>query len=237
MQKFENIDLVSALERIMKANTEYYQTDFNYDKSILQRAANSNKAIDKSLLWLSRKHGTNCVFESDAYIKNSPSNTTWKYFADQKSENVLSYALTVTEIKDGRIYGNLYELDYAEHIGDIRKNQVKADDQIIHFEHGDIKTDFGKMPSATDKLGEPVEVEYIPNEPEKLESVLKHQQEERKKLPAGDIEKYLSSFDIKVPEFLSEKKPSIRKQLAKNKEKTADAPKKPSKNRTKDLEV
>ncbi len=32
MNKFENVDLVDSLRRIMEANTVYYQSDFNFDE-------------------------------------------------------------------------------------------------------------------------------------------------------------------------------------------------------------
>ena len=44
MQRFENVDLLSALERIMKTNTEHYQSDFVYDIKTIQAAAAREKA-------------------------------------------------------------------------------------------------------------------------------------------------------------------------------------------------
>ena len=36
MQKFENMDVIAALEAIMHQNTAYYQSDFAYDIKMLQ---------------------------------------------------------------------------------------------------------------------------------------------------------------------------------------------------------
>ena len=41
MQKFENMDLIAALEAIMHQNTAYYQSDFAFDIKILREAARS----------------------------------------------------------------------------------------------------------------------------------------------------------------------------------------------------
>ena len=54
MQKFENMDVIAALEAIMHQNTAYYQSDFAYDIKMLREATRSNQPEDKLLLWLSR---------------------------------------------------------------------------------------------------------------------------------------------------------------------------------------
>lgn len=53
MQKFENMDVIAALEAIMHQNTAYYQSDFAYDIKMLREAARSDQPEDKLLLWLS----------------------------------------------------------------------------------------------------------------------------------------------------------------------------------------
>ena len=58
MQKFENMDVIAALEAIMHQNTAYYQSDFAYDIKMLREAARSDQPEDKLLLWLS---GTGCA--------------------------------------------------------------------------------------------------------------------------------------------------------------------------------
>ena len=58
MQKFENMDVIAALEAIMHQNTAYYQSDFAYDIKMLREAARSDQPEDKLLLWLSRPSGT-----------------------------------------------------------------------------------------------------------------------------------------------------------------------------------
>ena len=53
MQKFENMDVIAALEAIMHQNTAYYQSDFAFDIKMLREAARSDQPEDKLLLWLS----------------------------------------------------------------------------------------------------------------------------------------------------------------------------------------
>ena len=54
LQKFENVDVIASLEAIMKQNTAFYQSDFDIDKQILQKAAVSPIPEDRRLLWFSR---------------------------------------------------------------------------------------------------------------------------------------------------------------------------------------
>ena len=65
LQKFENVDVIASLEAIMKQNTAFYQSDFDIDKQILQKAAVSPIPEDKRLLWFSRPSGTCCFRERD----------------------------------------------------------------------------------------------------------------------------------------------------------------------------
>ena len=71
MQKFENVDVIAALGEIMRQNTAFYQSDFDIDKGIIQRAAASNQAVDKTLLWMSRPSGTYCFRERDVFLKDT----------------------------------------------------------------------------------------------------------------------------------------------------------------------
>lgn len=51
MQKFENVDVLAALEQIMRQNTAFYQSDFDIDKDIIRRdaASESSRRQDPAL--------------------------------------------------------------------------------------------------------------------------------------------------------------------------------------------
>ena len=73
LQKFENVDVIASLEAIMKQNTAFYQSDFDIDKQILQKAAVSPIPEDKRLLWFSRPSGTCCFRERDVFLRTQGS--------------------------------------------------------------------------------------------------------------------------------------------------------------------
>lgn len=71
MNKFEDVDVITSLEAIMKQNTAFYQNDFDLDRNILQKAAASPTAEDRRLLWFSRPSGTSCFRERDVFLKGT----------------------------------------------------------------------------------------------------------------------------------------------------------------------
>jgi len=83
MQKFENVDVIAALGEIMRQNTAFYQSDFDIDKGIIQRAAASDQAVDKTLLWMSRPSGTYCFRERDVFLKGTRQHNTWRFYGEQ----------------------------------------------------------------------------------------------------------------------------------------------------------
>ena len=112
MQKFENVDVIAALSEIMRQNTAFYQSDFDIDKGIIQRAAASDQAVDKTLLWMSRPSGTYCFRERDVFLKDTRQHNTWRFYGEQTRDKILAYAVELTGTKEDTIRGNLYELEY-----------------------------------------------------------------------------------------------------------------------------
>ena len=121
----------------MRQNTAFYRNDFEIDKEIISRAAASDKAEDKTLLWMSRPSGTYCFRESDVYLQGTRQHNTWKFYGEQTRDRVLAYAVELTGKVRGVIRGNLYELDYPQHFRHVAAEAVQADNIILHYEKGD----------------------------------------------------------------------------------------------------
>ena len=120
MNKFEDVDVIASLEAIMKQNTAFYQNDFDLDRNILQKAAASPTAEDRRLLWFSRPSGTSCFRERDVFLKGTRQHNTWRFYGEQTRDKVLAYAVKLTGIVNGKIKGNLYELDYPQHFRHVK---------------------------------------------------------------------------------------------------------------------
>ena len=136
MQKFENMDVIAALEAIMHQNTAYYQSDFAYDIKMLREAARSDQPEDKLLLWLSRPSGTFCFRERDVLLKDTQAYNTWKFCGEQTHDRILAYAVELTGTANGTLQGNLYELDYQQHFQHIREAALPMGANRLIYESG-----------------------------------------------------------------------------------------------------
>lgn len=73
---FRDVDVLKTLQKIMEHNTEYYQTDFRYDREALTAAAKGGKA-PKYFFWLTRRGGTHCFKEGQVYMEKVSPHNYW----------------------------------------------------------------------------------------------------------------------------------------------------------------
>ena len=196
MQKFENVDVIAALDEIMRQNTAFYQSDFDIDKGIIQRAAASDQAVDKTLLWMSRPSGTYCFRERDVFLKDTRQHNTWRFYGEQTRDKILAYAVELTGTKDDTIRGNLYELDYQQHFRHVAAEAVPADNIILHYEKGDREQPTGLYFDGRPdpKLGAFLRYEAKPNELEHLRELLRQEQKGRAQLAPGDFKAHVTAL-------------------------------------------
>ena len=120
--RFEDVDLLGALSRIVDLHTQHYKEDFDLDKELISKLAVSDRSEDKQLLWMSRPCGTYTLREREVYLDGSHENKVWRFYQEQTNDPVLAYAISLKEVRDGKIFGNLYPLNYREHV-----ERMKAD--------------------------------------------------------------------------------------------------------------
>lgn len=220
--KYENVDIIAFLEEKMKSNTEHYQSDFEYDKEIINKAANISMPGYKNLLWLSRKNGTHCMYEQLVFMEGTEANTTWKYFEGYDPKDFLAFAVEIKGKEDGVIKGNCYQLDYMAHIQEVKNKSVKVKEEIFSFEDGHEETvtfpnDYFKTKALVEKFGPPLHIYYIADEEQKLTCVLREQANNRKAMkPYKRI-----SFDERINDAESRKNAQADKELV-NRDKTQE---------------
>ena len=196
MQQFKNVDVVSFLEQVMKSNTKHHQEDFEIDKKILEKAMDSKSLDDKRWLWLSRENGTHCLKESEVFIKNTPSHSTWVYWAEaNRDEKFVAFAIHIIGKIDGKPLANLYELDYHSHVEAIKKGAVESGMKVFRFTNASIRLpDNGNNDfiSPNTKYGEYLGTEHIARDISKHGDRISKMHRVYESLPDGDAEKYLS---------------------------------------------
>ena len=196
MNRFENVDVLAALDQLMRQNTAFYRNDFEIDKEIIGWAAASDKSEDKTLLWMSSPSGTYCFRESDVYLQGTAQHNTWKFYGEQTRDRVLAYAVELTGKVRGVIRGNLYELDYPQHFRHVAAEAVQADNIILHYEKGDREQPAGLYFDGRPdpNLGAFLRYEAKPNEPEHLRELLRHEQKGRAQLVPGDFKAHVTAL-------------------------------------------
>lgn len=196
MNKFENVDLFDSLGAIMRQNTAFYQSDFEIDKQIIQKAAASPAAGDKTLLWLTRPSGTHCFRERDVFLKDTAAHNTWRFYAEQTHDHILAYAVAITGSEDGRMKGSLYELDYPRHFRHVIDHAVPADTYTLIYEHGEREQPSTRPFDATPdpKFGKFERFEAQPNDPEALRYLLQEEKHNRDKLTPGNFKEHIAAL-------------------------------------------
>lgn len=196
LNKFEDVDVLASLEAILKQNTGFYQSDFDIDKQIIAEKAASPNKEDKTLLWLSRPSGTYCFRERDVFISDTAPNNTWRFYKEQTRDHILAYAVELTGVQDGKIKGNLYELDYEKHYERVKNDTLAAGTVTLVYEHGTREQPadrhFDGYPDP--QLGKFERFEVQPKDPEALQSLLREEKESRDKLKPGDFKEHIAAL-------------------------------------------
>lgn len=196
LNKFENVDVTASLEAILKQNTGFYQSDFDIDKQIIAEKAASPRKEDKTLLWFCRPSGTHCFRERDVFIRDTAPNNTWRFYKEQTSDPILAYAVELTGVKDGKITGNLYELDYGKQYERVKDNTVDAGTVTLVYEHGTREQPadqrFDGYPDP--QLGKFERFEIQPKDPEALQSLLREEKHSRDRLTPGDFGAHIEAL-------------------------------------------
>ena len=196
LNKFKDVDVFASLEAIMKQNTGFYQSDFDIDRQIIAEKAASPNKEDKTLLWLSRPSGTYCFRERDVFIKDTAPNNTWRFYKEQTRDPILAYAVELTGVEDGKIKGNLYELDYEKHYERVKDNTVDAGTVTLIYEQGTREQPadrrFDGYPDP--QLGKFERFEVQPKDPEALQFLLREEKESRDKLKPGDFKEHIAAL-------------------------------------------
>ena len=196
MQKFENMDILACLDAVMKQNTGFYQSDFEIDKEIIHKAAASPDREDRTLLWLSRPSGTHCFRERDVFLKDTRPYNTWKFHGEQTRDRILAYAVELTGIENGKIKGNLYELDYPQHYERVKAKALPADTNALIYEYGRVEQPVKQWFNGNDhpQYGKFERFEVQPNDPEALRDILQEEKHSRDKLTPGDFKAHIAAL-------------------------------------------
>ena len=202
MRKYLDVPVIEFLQKVVDENTETYQEDFEIDKVIFAEVADGGRLEGNVRLWMSRKHGTECMSEQEVFVKDSPAYTHWGYFDnDFVGESIKAYAVEVTGVQDGVVYGNIYELDYKAHVAEVRGCAVESG--LVHkvFQDGYVdrvspeRSCYGYYVGLVEEHGAIVDSLWAPKDEAELAYVLRDQKRNRDKMRVGQYQKDAPGVD------------------------------------------
>jgi len=210
MRKYENVDIIAALGAVVELNTEHYKSDFKYDADMFKEAAINPDGENNRLLWLSRHSGTECFPERDAYIIETHAHTAWIYHAEGNGDSLRAYAVEITGLANGRVMGNLHELDYKQHAAEVQNSAFHVATVSVTYKDGtDLRLPYKEWDGHRERLfNQHGEITRLRREPENegdIQSVLKNSRAKR------DKESRPAQFKVNAN---NAKQPSIKEKIA-----------------------
>jgi hypothetical protein len=214
MRKYENVNVTAVLGAVMEIGTEHYKSDFRHDREMFREAALHPDGENNHLLWLSRPSGTECVPEREAYLIESYANYAWCFHAGT-GDACRAYAVHVTGMENGRVMGDITELDYKRHILELKKDSVHVATVTAKYEDGaELHMTYKEFDGTSNRRGlqhgKLTEFRREPEDEDALREKLKTARAYR------DKESRPATFKVRIGH---EAKPSIRQQIADGKEK------------------
>lgn len=178
--KYERIDLLDALKKIMNIHTEHYKEDFELDQKLIRSLAATESTEDKHLLWMSRPHGTHVMREREVYIEDTYENKAWEFYHVQTKADILAYSIEITGIENGTVIGNLIELDYDAHVERMKQLTVTIDKVAVTFEDQNtyylpFQSYRREMTAMQEEHGKVKSVAYLPESERELQMILRRE--------------------------------------------------------------
>ena len=90
MKKYTDVDIVAELQKLVDSHVDSYKEDFDIDKRIIRRAAESPNPEDKTLMWFCRPHGTHCLNENQVFIQGTRDHNTFRFYAEQTYDECIA---------------------------------------------------------------------------------------------------------------------------------------------------
>jgi len=230
MRKYENVDVVAMLGAVVELNTEHYKSDFKYDVERFREVAKHPDGENNRFLFMSRQSGTWCVQEREAYIKGSEAFNFWNGYAsilgDVKSymstvivqDRILAYAVEVKGLENGRVKGDVYELDYRDHIRQLNRVALPLHTVTAKYKDGTTVTlphneHSEKHMSLYHRHGQLQTVVSHPEDTDALRDILKQARGQRE----SDARPAAFKVRVKNPE-----QPSIKDKIAAGRKELAE---------------
>jgi hypothetical protein len=139
VDKIQNVDLREALDAIARNNTFFHrENDLGISIEQMERTAKQKDYLDKTLIWVSYPSGIDCYPEREVFQQDTRGYNGVLYHGkgQTQSDRRLAYAVDVSGIKDGILYGSLYEIDIRDYSKYVHAKAVPSNTVRIYENSG-----------------------------------------------------------------------------------------------------
>ena len=191
LKKYTDVDIVAELQKVVDDHVDSYKEDFDIDKRIIRRAAKSRDPEDKTLMWICRPHGTNCLSENQVFIQGTRDHSVFRFYADQTSDVCIARVIVPKAVKRGKVFGDVFEINYRDQAANVAQNSVAPDHDRLTFEDGFVldvpcHSSFGAKMALVGEHGGVKTHQTLPKDVDALEELLSKQKARRDRLPEAE---------------------------------------------------
>ena len=191
MKKYTDVDIVAELKKVVDIHVESYKEDFDIDKRIIRRAAESQSPEDKTLMWFCRPRGTHCLSENQIFIQGTRDHDTFCFYAEQTDDDCIARVIIPKTVKRGKVFGDVFEINYLKEAENVAQKSVAPDHDRLTFEDGFVldapcRSSFGVKVAMVGEHGGVQAIQTIPKDAEALSEVLIQQKASRDRLPEAE---------------------------------------------------
>ena len=201
MKKYTDVDIVAELQKLVDDHVDSYKEDFDVDKRIIRRAAESRSPEDKTLMWFCRPHGTHCLNENQVFIQGTRDHNTFRFYAEQTYDECVARVIIPKTVKHGKVFGDVFEINYREQAANVAQNSVAPDHDRLTFADGYVldapcRSSFDAAMALVGEHGGVKTRQTLPKNADALAEVLSKQKSRRDRLPDAERTEALSPLPV-----------------------------------------
>ena len=200
-KKHTNVDIIAELQKLVDSHVDSYKEDFDIDKRIIRCAAESKEPEDKVLMWFCRPHGTHCLRENQVFIQGTRDHNTYRFYAEQTRGECIARVIVPKEVRKGKVYGDVFEVNYREQAANVAQNSVAPDHDRLTFADGYMldapcRSSFDAAMALVGEHGSVKTHRTLPKDADALAEVLTKQKSRRDRLPETERTEVLAPLPV-----------------------------------------
>ena len=200
-KKQTNVDIIAELQKLVDSHVDSYKEDFDIDKRIIRCAAESKEPEDKVLMWFCRPCGTHCLRENQVFIQGTRDHNTYRFYAEQTRDEYIARVIVPKEVRKGKVYGDVFEVNYREQAANVAQNSVAPDHDRLSFADGYMldapcRSSFDAAMALVGEHGGVKTHRTLPKDAVALAEVLTKQKSRRDRLPEAERTEVLAPLPV-----------------------------------------